>query len=608
MELRLVDRAEFLHEAVVVLIQRSAASDACCVILGQIGGEHIAQCVAHRDQVLDALHLSRGEAAGLALAAAWHFAAGTVAILHQSAVVAQIERAVLLLAGGEVERGAGLRCGRLGHHVLRQPVHRLTQRRREVHAGLGIHGIAHTGHRLVGHALAAQHLLRVLAEVARHVGLDRVAVLVGERALHRLGPAGIALRRLAGLQPPEEQDVRRNLGAGAFGEGVVGQPHAADELRPLGEILACRRVQLVHGAGGGDERQNTAGPDAIEALGEEIIVQHEAARRILRIGLHHDIRERRIADGEIEVVCRHGGADEVGVAHAGLGIQQLGDGRGELVHLDALVACLGSDVGRHQADEVADAHAGLEHVAVLEAHAAHRVPHGAHDGLGGVVGVLDRADGGAVFVLGQQFLEAGADGLQALAELAVNVERAFETAPADIAGQNGLLGLGGDAILGDQLFGKLDGFEVAARLGYSSSGLGEGARLDDVVLAGDQGIRGRSSGGSAWSGSSGFGKSISVARTCSSASRSSARLWLPYWFFGRCARSCLRSSWASSDFACRWASICPERRSWLNICGACSLIANRYWPLNSILCLQREGLLAPRGCCVFGIPSFSHTP
>jgi hypothetical protein len=89
-----------------------------------------------------------------------------------------------------------------------------------------------------------------------------------------------------------------DLGAGVLGEGSARQADCAGEPRPLGEIFARLGVELVHGAGRGDEQQRAARLDRIERLGEEIVVQHQPERAIGRVRLDDGLGEGRVADDE----------------------------------------------------------------------------------------------------------------------------------------------------------------------------------------------------------------------------------------------------------------------------------------------------------------------
>jgi hypothetical protein len=93
--------------------------------------------------------------------------------------------------------------------------------------------------------------------------------------------------------------------------------------------------------------------------------------------------------------------------------------------------------------------------------------------LGGVVRILRGFGGGAVFILGQQFLEPAADILEALAELAVrSLERALDATPAGVLDQDRLLGFGRRARFGSQPLGEFDRRDIVARLGLRAAAFG----------------------------------------------------------------------------------------------------------------------------------------
>jgi hypothetical protein len=157
--------------------------------------------------------------------------------------------------------------------------------------------------------------------------------------------------------------------------------------------------------------------------------------------------------------------------------------------------------------------------------------------LGGVVGVLRRGFGGAVFIRGQQVLKPVAQGLHALAELASAVaEDVFDPAPADVLHQHRLLRRGGRPGFLFQPVDQFDGGDVVARLGDAASIFGDVARFYDEVLALDvrpgyaPSLVPRASGG-CWRLSrfaSSAGNSIRVALTVSSASRLACIVGSPY--------------------------------------------------------------------------------
>jgi hypothetical protein len=155
-----------------------------------------------------------------------------------------------------------------------------------------------------------------------------------------------------------------------------------------------------------------------------------------------------------------------------LGIERLRDRGGDAVHLDALVDRRAAQRVGHHAGEVADAHAGLEHRAAVEAEALGRAPHRADDLLRGEVGVLDRAAGGLVLFGRQELRELGADVLEALAVGARHRvrEHGLEAAPPDVLGDRRLFLGRGEAVLGGDLLDEADSGDVVARLLLGSRG------------------------------------------------------------------------------------------------------------------------------------------
>ena len=124
-------------------------------------------------------------------------------------------------------------------------------------------------------------------------------------------------------------------------------------------------------------------------------------------------------------------------------IKLAGDAPGEAVQLHTVQ--LGPVQGlRQQAEEVADAHGGLQHRPRLELHVLHCLIHGLDNGGTGVVGVEHRTAGGIVLLRGQQLLQLGV----LLGPLGiVGIERLGDAAPAHIARQDLLLLGGGKTAL-----------------------------------------------------------------------------------------------------------------------------------------------------------------
>ena len=143
-------------------------------------------------------------------------------------------------------------------------------------------------------------------------------------------------------------------------------------------------------------------------------------------------------------------------------VELSGNAPGEAVQLHAVQ--LGPGQGfRQEAEEVADAHGGLQHRPRLKLHVLHRLIHGLDNGGAGVVGVEHRTAGGIVLLGGQQLFQLGVF----LGPLrVVRVERLGNTAPAHVAGQNLLLlGCGKTALPLDLLQGA-DGRHIVLIFGF----------------------------------------------------------------------------------------------------------------------------------------------
>ena len=67
-----------------------------------------------------------------------------------------------------------------------------------------------------------------------------------------------------------------------------------------------------------------------------------------------------------------------------------------MVKLKPVVLSVRRHLLRHDASEMPDTHAGLEHLSALESKTLGRLPHCPNDRLAGVVGVLDRPPSGVV--------------------------------------------------------------------------------------------------------------------------------------------------------------------------------------------------------------------
>ncbi|QRE00578.1 hypothetical protein [Pseudomonas phage Itty13] len=471
-----VDRAVRLDEGVIGRVQLLAGGldplvgGARVQLQAAQAGQHVADA-DHADDALAGLLVREGHGLGGVLAQ-------HVLAAHLHGVAVEEHGADAHVLGAHGLGGLRLHRRRLGHDALGQAVDGARQ------LGLGVlalagdqGGLAVAVHGAVG-AEVAEHHFRVAVEIL--VQRNGVAVLVGVVA--HLHPA-LAGWLLALGAAAHEDDVRGHGRAGVRHEGVVRQADRAQEVGAVGHVAACLVARHVHHAVGHDHGQHAAGAQAVQALGEEIVVDTEAAQVLAATVVQALAAERRVADGDIEVAVRD---QVVLIAHAGdlrLGIELGGDSAGDVVQLHAVQRGGLAQLVRHQAEEVAGADRRLQHPATVEAQAGHGAPHGAHDLRRGVVGVLRGGCGGAVFVGGQQALQLADLAIPALAGAAVAaLEGLRDAAPADVFRQDRLLVGGGGAALGLQLLQQADRRDVVPVFGL-------GAALADLVGLGDGVVR-----------------------------------------------------------------------------------------------------------------------
>ena len=270
----------------------------------------------------------------------------------------------------------------------------------------------------------AQHHPGVRGEVA--VYLDGAAATVARPALllrrglvlTRLGrfgrPVLVGILRRAGVErdfgqvPPcdavrglplgaalEHQYVDHDVGAGGGAHAALGQAHGADQVGQAGDVLARRRVGLVHRAGAGHEHGQPTGPQPGDGTRDEVVVQPQVQRRRGRVGAHDPVGEGRVADGEVEAAAERA-PGVVLAAHPGTGMHQPRDAGGHRVVFHPGQAGRTPERFGQQGEEQPRPHARLQHAAAGEAEALHGAPQGADDGLRRVVGILGGALEGGI--------------------------------------------------------------------------------------------------------------------------------------------------------------------------------------------------------------------
>ena len=96
----------------------------------------------------------------------------------------------------------------------------------------------------------------------------------------------------------------------------------------------ARGAGLVHGAGAGHEQRDAARPQPGDRAGDEVVVQAQAEGGRRRIGAHDAVRERRVADRQVEPAAERA-AGVVLASDARPGMHVAGDAGGDRIVFDA---------------------------------------------------------------------------------------------------------------------------------------------------------------------------------------------------------------------------------------------------------------------------------
>ena len=182
----------------------------------------------------------------------------------------------------------------------------------------------------------------------------------------------------------QEDDIRDNIRARIGFEGVIGKTDCAQQLCPLRDVPADFRGLLVHGVAAGDKGDHTAGAYLIECLGKEIVMNGKTEPVVSPV-IDLILSERHVADGDVIEIPSVGGFKS---RHGNVrfGVKLLCNPPGDAVQLHAVEPAVLHGFGQ-TAEEVPDAHAGLQNIARFKAHILQRLIHGMNNGRAGVVGI-----------------------------------------------------------------------------------------------------------------------------------------------------------------------------------------------------------------------------
>ena len=310
-----------------------------------------------------------------------------------------------------------------------------------------------------------------------HKILVHAAVSAGHFLVHN------ALHVLAfvwrsGLPLLEYQNIRHHFGARVALKCRVRQAYSAQKVGFLHHVLAHAAALGVHGVVAGDEHQQAAGPHLVNGLGKEIVM--DGARHRPGIGVIHngEVAKGHVANGHVYDVVADLRVFKPFHAHIRVGVQLFRDPAGDAVQFHHRPAAhLLLHVRGHGPDKMANAAAGLQHPASLEAQMPQSIVHGAYYFYARIVRVHRAGPGRVVFVAGQQihqlcifFCPLGV----------VLVKGLGNAAPAHIFAQDVLFVRRGIAVLRFQRFQQADGFHVGLVPGFLA--IGQIQRVPDAVI------------------------------------------------------------------------------------------------------------------------------
>jgi hypothetical protein len=251
-----------------------------------------------------------------------------------------------------------------------------------------------------------EHMIGMVEEVA--VDPERPEAFVAVGNLGQFDPVSDGERRI-GRALAEEQDIDDDVGAGLFLHGLAREAHRSQEVGDGLHVETGFRIALVQRISGRHEQRDAARAKLLERPRDEEVVERQAQATELALVVDGEVRERRIADREIEV-GRQGSLVEVDAADDLIGIERVCDAGGDGVVLDTDEDRVVGEIVRPEPHEEAAAASRLEDLAAAEAEDAGGVPHCPDDIFGRVMGILRCA-------LERLELALGRFGDQALAEV-----------------------------------------------------------------------------------------------------------------------------------------------------------------------------------------------
>ena len=199
----------------------------------------------------------------------------------------------------------------------------------------------------------------------------------------------------------QKQNVGGHFRTGIALERGIGQAYRANQVTPRGKILSNILGFLIQRTGSGDERHNAANTQFIYRLGKEVIVNLKM-QLIIPAVADLILSKRHIADGKVkEVVWQVGFFIACNLDFCFL-VKLLRNAPGQAIQLHAVqLGIVSIELAVPVAEERADTHTGLQHIAAHAADTLQGAIHSVNDRRRRVKGSQGRFPCSAVFVLGQ---------------------------------------------------------------------------------------------------------------------------------------------------------------------------------------------------------------
>ena len=261
----------------------------------------------------------------------------------------------------------------------------------------------------------------------------------------------------------QENDIRHYICTGIGTECVVGKSDSSQQFCPLRQILSCVRIFGIHRIAAGNKGHDTTGPNLIQCLGKEIVVDRKSE---FIIGLIADtiVAKRHIAHGQIIEVAAVGGFKACHLDFC-LRIQFLRNAPGDGIQFHTIQSASQHGIRQHT-EEVADTHRRFQNVAFLKSHTVQCLIDCTDHGRTGVMRIQSRSSGCGIFFFRKSCFQLL---IFACPGSFLCIKGICQSAPADIIGQRFLFLWCRIPMLVFQGFQHIDGIHVGTEFLFGTA-------------------------------------------------------------------------------------------------------------------------------------------